>query len=381
MAAEAAQSGVELPAAVGCAMGNSAESVLAPAPLLVPSAAAPSPVIELSADVGGVVQPACGDPARPPPSAPLPTAAVLVGASPPAPAQASQPPVQAAVAGSAQATAVGAGSDPVRLASPESAPPPQAAPPSVRLGQQAGSANHANARGNATSHRGRGSLRHRPSPSYRSAHRGGRGGWRGGPGRGLDSAAEVQQLHADLPWMFAAAMHSAQMGSSNPMGSQAPMAAASVPAPVVERAPAAPPAALPAFAPAFKRMAVHPYPVLPWVPPVVGMEFVGAGGGAGRAPFVPSRRIADFAPADPAPRCNLAEGTFPRQLAALVVPLLAAPARGGAAVGQMDEAVRVLRGHLRAGHGAEVIGASIMVLRPLWRTLTGILAALKADQM
>ncbi|CAI5528465.1 unnamed protein product [Closterium sp. Naga37s-1] len=67
------------------------------------------------------------------------------------------------------------------------------------------------------------------------------------------------------------------------------------------------------------------------------------------------------------------------QLAVLLAPVLAAPAEGGAAAaGQLDEAVRGLRRHLRAGSGAAAIGASTLVL---WRSLTGVLHALGAHRM
>ncbi|CAI5517638.1 unnamed protein product [Closterium sp. Naga37s-1] len=70
------------------------------------------------------------------------------------------------------------------------------------------------------------------------------------------------------------------------------------------------------------------------------------------------------------------------QLAVLLVPVLAAPVEGGAATaGQLDEAVRGLRRHLRAGSGAAAIGASTLVVRELWRSLTGVLHALGAHRM
>ncbi|CAI5497964.1 unnamed protein product [Closterium sp. Naga37s-1] len=70
------------------------------------------------------------------------------------------------------------------------------------------------------------------------------------------------------------------------------------------------------------------------------------------------------------------------ELALLLAPVLAAPARGGvAAVGQLDAAVRGLWRSLRAGSGAEAIAASTLVVREVWRTLSGLLAALEADRM
>ncbi|CAI5468050.1 unnamed protein product [Closterium sp. Yama58-4] len=252
MAAEAAQSGVELPAALAAAVGSSAESALAPASHLVPSAQPPTPALAHSADVGGVAKPLSlhTDHLQPPASLPVAVAtSALPSVAQPSPV--AQPP-QAAVTVSAQVTTVGAGSDPARVLPPEPSPPQQAAPPSAPNDQRAGSETRAAAGGHATSHRGRGSPRRRPSPSYRTAHRGGRGGWRGGPGRGQGGATEVQQMRTDLPWMFAAAMRSAQFGSSSHIGSQLPHGAAPAPAPDAEQAhvplappPAAPPAVVP----------------------------------------------------------------------------------------------------------------------------------------
>ncbi|CAI5525271.1 unnamed protein product [Closterium sp. Naga37s-1] len=70
------------------------------------------------------------------------------------------------------------------------------------------------------------------------------------------------------------------------------------------------------------------------------------------------------------------------QIALLLAPVLAAPVRGGVgAVGQLDAAVRDLRRYLRAGSGADAIGAAILVVRSVWQTMTGILHALQADRM
>ncbi|CAI5522802.1 unnamed protein product [Closterium sp. Naga37s-1] len=175
---------------------------------------------------------------------------------------------------------------------------------------------------------------------------------------------------------------------------------------------------------------------LPPVPPVVGVEFVAAGGGAAGARYSPhvaggsAFLAADepfhfLAEALQPPLTRVPEATLgqlsrlaeslharlliqvlahaslpaipaetfhdrPRetcldaadQLALLLGPVLAAPAEGGtAAVGQLDEAVRGLRRHLRAGSGAAAIGASTLVVRELWRTLTAVLHALGAHRM
>ncbi|CAI7839189.1 unnamed protein product [Closterium sp. NIES-53] len=70
------------------------------------------------------------------------------------------------------------------------------------------------------------------------------------------------------------------------------------------------------------------------------------------------------------------------QLALLLALVLAAPSEGGAAAaGQLDEAIRGLRRHLHAVSGAAAIGASTLVVRELWRTLTGVLHTLGAHRM
>ncbi|CAI5530060.1 unnamed protein product [Closterium sp. Naga37s-1] len=173
---------------------------------------------------------------------------------------------------------------------------------------------------------------------------------------------------------------------------------------------------------------------LPWVPPVAGVEFVTAAGGVVTAQY-PSLLPVDTAPpaagvAQPfqalvgplrhakvlvatlgqlwrlseslravllirvygqaaLSRGNTLDGG-PRdecldaadQLAELLAPVLAAPARGGVAgIGQLGAADRGLRRLLRAGSGANAIAASTLVVRELHRTLTGLLAVLDADQM
>ncbi|CAI5499206.1 unnamed protein product [Closterium sp. Naga37s-1] len=184
------------------------------------------------------------------------------------------------------------------------------------------------------------------------------------------------------------------------------------------------------------RDAPHAYPPLPWVPLIAGMEFVGAGGGAARAPYTPPCLVDADLPAAAAPLRLLNEGSFPRQvlvpsatlgqlwrlvewlqallliqvnayaslprlpgntldpdpradcidaaaqLVFLVAPVVAAPARGGiAAVGWLEAAVQGLRRYLRAGTGADAIGAGALVVRELRRNLSGILSAIEADEM
>ncbi|CAI5512984.1 unnamed protein product [Closterium sp. Naga37s-1] len=168
---------------------------------------------------------------------------------------------------------------------------------------------------------------------------------------------------------------------------------------------------------------------LPPVPPVVGVEFVAAGGGSLAAPFAlptdADEPLQFLAEALQPPQTRVPEATLGQlhrladslhallliqvlahlslpvippetscgrqrdscldaadQLAVLLAPVLAAPVEGGAAAaGQLDEAVRGLRRHLRAGPGAAAIGASTLVVRELWRSLTGVLHALGAHGM
>ncbi|CAI5464621.1 unnamed protein product [Closterium sp. Yama58-4] len=195
-----------------------------------------------------------------------------------------------------------------------------------------------------------------------------------------------------------------------------PPSAAALPPPVI--APSTPALSVAAPAPGSR---LH----LPPVPPVAGVEFVAAGGGAAAAQYVADEPFQFLAEALQPPQTRVPQSTLgqlhrlaeslhallliqvlahsslpvvspesfrdrPRetcldaadQLAVLLAPVLAAPAEGGAAAaGQLDEAVRSLKRHLRAGSGAAAIGASTLVVRELWRSLTGVLHALGAHRM
>ncbi|CAI5519129.1 unnamed protein product [Closterium sp. Naga37s-1] len=171
---------------------------------------------------------------------------------------------------------------------------------------------------------------------------------------------------------------------------------------------------------------------LPWVPPVSGMEFVTAAGGLVTAQYPSLLPVAPAPPAatvpvqplvGPSPSAVVPEASLgqlwrlseglravhliqvyghaalsqgvpldggPReecpdaadQLAELLAPVLAVPARGGVAGdGQLGTAVHGLRRFLRAGSAVDLIGATTMVVRELHRSLTGLLAVLDADQM
>ncbi|CAI5502348.1 unnamed protein product [Closterium sp. Naga37s-1] len=209
----------------------------------------------------------------------------------------------------------------------------------------------------------------------------------------------------------------ATTGSPAPSGSQQVAPSPTAPPPgarprIAPQQVAPPPAAPAASAPASGGEAANSRRRMPCVPPVAGMEFVGAGGGAVRAQY-PPLLVADVAaPAidDPLPflagghppgRSVLAHGSLLRvlgntildgpqvdcldaadQLAFLPAPVLAAPARGVvAALGQLDAAVRGLRRCLRAGTGVNAIAASTLEVCEVWRNLTGILVAPEADRM
>ncbi|CAI7775504.1 unnamed protein product, partial [Closterium sp. NIES-53] len=159
-----------------------------------------------------------------------------------------------------------------------------------------------------------------------------------------------------------------------------------------------------------------PYPPLPWIPPVSGTGFVGAGGGEARGAFVPPRQVVDVPSAPPPPTLPLPAAaqstglvqvptvtlsqlwrlvecqqaltlilvkshfailrspgstlghharadclTAAAQFAFLLLPVLAAPATGGVAVSQLDETVQDLTGHLREGGAVEAVDATALV--------------------
>ncbi|CAI5505258.1 unnamed protein product [Closterium sp. Naga37s-1] len=188
----------------------------------------------------------------------------------------------------------------------------------------------------------------------------------------------------------------------SPSGCAPPEPAACCRAPPHIQAPPAPSPAVSAPAPGSR---LH----LPPVPPVAGVEFVAAGCGSLAAPFAlpadavePLQFLAEVVqpPQTRVPEATLgqlhrladslhallliqvlAHSSLPvippetfrgrqrdscldaaDQLAVLLAPVLAAPAEGGAAAaGQLDEAVRGMRRHLRGGSGAVAIGASTLV--------------------
>ncbi|CAI5986332.1 unnamed protein product [Closterium sp. NIES-65] len=220
MATEAEKSAVD--------QGHTAESAIAPPPAPVAAVAiAAAPLLPL-APPAVVATSAVPLPLSPAPPPNLPHAGFVSGPPVPVaqPSHVAQPPAQAVAGGPALGTAVGAGPDSAHLDAPSAAP---VKPVAQRLAE---SQIHPAAGGNAAAHRGRGSPRRRPSSSYRSAHRGGRGGWWGGHGHGRGGPSEMQQLREDFPGMLAAAMRNALNGAPNLGSSSAPAAPAPAPVPV-----------------------------------------------------------------------------------------------------------------------------------------------------
>ncbi|CAI5532186.1 unnamed protein product [Closterium sp. Naga37s-1] len=270
------------------------------------------------------------------------------------------------------------------------------------------------------------------------ANHGGRGGWWGPRGRGGGGAYDPPVRMADLQRAVSTAVREERaalsQGSSHAVVARAAPRQAVLP---VDPPPAAPvPHQNPApSAPAVSASAPVPGSRLrlPPVPPVAGVEFVAVGGGAqyphpgvgGSATPALEEPFQFLAQALQPPQSRVPEATLAQlfrlaesfhallliqvlahsslpavppktfqdrlrescldaadQLAVLLAPVLAAPVEGGvAAAGQLDEAVRSLRRHLRAGSGAAAIGASTLVVRELWRSLTGVLHALGAHRM
>ncbi|CAI5517631.1 unnamed protein product [Closterium sp. Naga37s-1] len=373
----------------------------APAPLL------PTPVAEPSL------------PAGPAPSAPGPPAVPVESAGPPAVAEPGVAPLVPELLAALPAVAVpvapdaAIGSSPMAVSATTGGPGPnvapagatQAAPVAAPVGQQPGqrsSRPHSPAprEERESSRRRRDSpWRNRSQANWHAQH-GGRGGWRGGRGYG-SGLAYVQPISlADVQRVVSAAIREERAAPSVPAASAA----------VRDR-----------------RL------WLLQVPPVAGLEFVTAAGGAVTAqyppllaadPAPPSVLDAPLLPTLPGPprmaevpeaslvqmwrlcealravhliqvygHAALFQGNSldggPRdecldaadRLAELLEPVLAAPVRVViAGVGQLGTAVRGLKRVLRVGTGDEVIGASAAVVRELHRSQTGLLAVHDADQ-
>ncbi|CAI7863956.1 unnamed protein product, partial [Closterium sp. NIES-53] len=268
----------------------------------------------------------------------------------------------------------------------------------------------------APHHDRRSSRRRRDSPRryqqqpHWAAHPGGQGDWRGYRERGGGGGYRLPVTMADLHREVSRAVRE----------EKAPPPVAAPPLQVHIPTAPAPAASVPNPGARLR---------LPPVPPVAGVEFVAAGGGASAAPYSHQadgdQPLLFLAEALQPPQTRVPEATLGQlhrlaeslhallliqvvahsslpvvppesfrgrqrdtcldaadQLAVLLTPVLAAPAEGGAAAaGQLDDAVRGLRRHLRTGSGAAAIGASTLVVRELWRSLTGVLHALGAHRM
>ncbi|CAI7855420.1 unnamed protein product [Closterium sp. NIES-54] len=263
----------------------------------------------------------------------------------------------------------------------------------------------------SSSRRRRDSPRRYQQQPHWAAHPGCQGDWRGYRGRGGGGGYRPPVTMADLQREVSRAVREEKVSQSQSSSMRT--------SPVLEvsRQPALPLSPPPVAAPPLQFRLLQ------------GVEFVAAGGGASAAPYLHradgDQPLLFLAEALEPPQTRVPEATLGQlhrlaeslnallliqvvahsslpvvppesfrgrqrdtcldaadQLAVLLAPVLAAPAEGGAAAaGQLDDAVWGLRRHLRAGSGAAAIGASTLVVRELWRSLTGVLHALGAHRM
>ncbi|CAI7768696.1 unnamed protein product [Closterium sp. NIES-53] len=413
---------------VGAEAGPTAPAAVPSTPPASPGSLAPLGEPSASAPAEGVAEPPASVPgARVAPSASAPCLPVPVSASSPKAASATTgkpaPSVAPAAAGqSAPAvTAVVPAGQPSR--------PPS---PNRRSSRPHSPAPHQEPK---SSRRRRESPRRYQQQSCWPAHLGGQGDWRGSRACGGGGGHRPPVTMADLQREVSRAVReerAAQSQSSSLRAlpaREAPRPAALPPNPQPIAVPPPQIQALPAPSPAVSAPAPGSCLHLPPVPPVAGVEFVAAGGGSLAALFAfpteADEPLQFLAEALQPPQTRVPEATLGQlhrladslhallliqvlahsslpvippetfcgrqrdscldaadQLVVLLAPVLAAPVEGGAAAaGQLDEAVRGLRRHLRAGSGAAAIGASTLVVRELWRSLTGVLHALGAHRM
>ncbi|CAI5533498.1 unnamed protein product [Closterium sp. Naga37s-1] len=385
----------------GAEAGPAAPTAVPSAPPASPGSLAPLVEPSASAPAGGVAEP----------PAPVPGARVAPNASAPGlPAQASalSPKATSATTGEpapSVAPATAGQSAPAVTAVVPAGQPSRPPSPDRRSSRPHSPAPHQE---RESSRRRRESPRRYQQQSRWPARPGGQGDWRGSRARGGGGGYRPPVTMADLQREVSRAVREerAAQGQSSSLRAlparEAPRPAALPPNPQPVAAPPPQVQALPGPSPAVSAPAPGSRLHLPPVPPVAGVEFVAAGGGSLAAPFA--------LPGDADEPLHLhallliqvlAHSSLPvippetfrgrqrdscldaaDQLAVLLVPVLAAPVEGGAAAaGQLDEAVRGLRRHLRAGSGAAAIGASTLVVRELWRSLTGVLHALGAHRM
>ncbi|CAI5492702.1 unnamed protein product [Closterium sp. Naga37s-1] len=340
-----------------------------PAPGAAPSPAPHVPVLPSPAETAAVagVAPASG---VAPPPVPVGLPVVSPAASLGAPGGESAPPLPAASA---------------------SAP---ALPPAVQQGNsRPHSPSPQDERG--VSRRRRDSPRRRQPQANWHAHQ---GGWRGGRGRGRGGWLDAPATIADVRQIVTDAFRDGQAGPASQNSSRRAAPAPSAPLPVARPVVAPTPAvSMPSpSAPARGGGSGLPQLQLPslaeeLLPPRAEVPEATLGQlwrlseslralllvqslAHGSLPPVPAESLLD------GPRDDCLDAAD--QVALLLAPVLAAPVRGGVgAVGQLDAAVRDLRRYLRADSGADAIGATILVVRSVWQTMTGILHALQADRM
>ncbi|CAI5532592.1 unnamed protein product [Closterium sp. Naga37s-1] len=406
--------------------------------MVIPAATVVAPT---PATAAAVAEPQAS-PAAPPeyaadPSAPLPVGLVAAPELP-TPASASSSQAASATTGGPAPLVVPPVADPAAPVVPPTAPGAQLSRPLSPGCRASRPHSPAPQQDRQSSRRRRNSPRRPHQQAQWHANHGGRGGWWGPRGRGGGGAYDPPVRMADLQRAVSNAVREERatqtQGSSHAVVARAAPRQAVLP---VVPPPAAPdPHQNPApSAPAVSASAPVPGSRLrlPPVPPVAGVEFVAAGGGArcphpgvgGSATPALEEPFQFLAQALQPPQSRVPEATLAQlfrlaesfhallliqvlahsslpavppetfqdrhrdscldaadQLAVLLAPVLATPVEGGvAAAGQLDEAVRSLRRHLRAGSGAAAIGASTLVVRELWRSLTGVLHALGAHRM
>ncbi|CAI5505496.1 unnamed protein product [Closterium sp. Naga37s-1] len=372
------------------------------APVAVPSApaAALGPLALLveplaSAPAGDGV-----DPPVPVPGAPVAPPASVLGV--PAPASASSPKAASATTGGpAPSVAPSAAGQSAPAVTPMASADQPSRPPSPdrRVSRPHSPAAHQERK---SSRRRRDSPRRYQQQSHWPAHPGGQGDWRGPRRRGGGGGYRPPVTMADLQREVSRAVREERAAQSQSSSMRASPAHEAPRQPVLPLSPplvAAPPPQVhrpTAPAPAASAPAPGSRLHLPPAPPVAGVEFVSAGGGAAATQY--SHHVAADEPllflaeALQPPQTRVPEATLgqlhrlaeslhallliqvvaysslpviptetfrdrPRetcldaanQLAVLLAPVLAEPAEGGAAAaGQLDEAVRGLRRHLRA---------------------------------
>ncbi|CAI5535259.1 unnamed protein product [Closterium sp. Naga37s-1] len=289
-------------------------------------------------------------------------------------------------------------------APPVAAPPAQRGPSLGRRQQRPHSPAPRDER--ETSRRRHDSPRRRGSQANWAAPRGGRGGWWGQRHHGGGWAHDQPVTMANLQRAVSAAVREERIGQASQSHSPRVAPTPAAPPPVALPVPAAPPPRVAAPLP--------PAPSASAAAPASREEplwFPSAGDALSFQALARPPRMAEVPEVSLGQLWRLAEALravhlvqayghaalarggsldgrqwdecldAADRLAELLAPVLAAPAMGViAGVGQLGTAVRGLRRILRAGSGADGIGASTAAVRELHRSLTALLAVLDADQ-